>query len=83
MIKDLIVNNSHKVGSADGGAIGVGFDGFTGFADEGLFTARLSKTGGELGKKVADRLTTRPERDLIEYDILEIQYQFLISMLKR
>ena len=61
MIKDLIVNNSQKVGTAIGGTIGVGLDGLTGFADEGLFTARLSKSGGELGKKVADRLTTRPE----------------------
>ena len=69
MVKDLIVNSSQTVGSAIGGTIGVGLDGLTGFADEGLFTARLSKSGGELGKKVADRLTTRPESnpDRIRY----------------
>ena len=47
-----------KIGSAIGGTIGVGLDGLAGIADEGLLTARLSKSGGELGKKVADRLST-------------------------
>ena len=44
-------------------------DSLTGFADQGLFTARLSKYGGELGKKVGDRLTTQPESnpDRIRY----------------
>ena len=55
MIKDVIGDSSQKVGTAIGGTIGVGLDGLTGFADGGSFTARLSKSGGELGNKVADR----------------------------
>ena len=62
-VKDLIVNSGHKLGSAIGGTIGVGLDGLTGFADEGLCTARLSKSGGELEKKAAGRLTTRPDNN--------------------
>ena len=44
-------------------------DSLTGFAEQGVFTARLSKYGGELGKKVGDRLTTQPESnpDRIRY----------------
>ena len=52
-----------KVGAEIGGAICVGLDGLNGLAGEGLCTARSSKTGGELGKNVAGRLTTRPDNN--------------------
>jgi hypothetical protein len=68
-IKDLIVSNSQNLGAVVGGAVGSGLDSLTDFRDGGFFTANASKAGGELGKKIANRLTTRQESnpDRIRY----------------
>ena len=69
VIKDLVVRGTTNIGAEIGGAVGVGVDSFTGFTDQGLFTAGLSSAGGKVGAKVGTRLTTRPETnpDRIRY----------------
>ena len=69
IIKDLVVRGTTNLGAEIGGAVGVGVDSFTGFTDQGLFTAGLSSAGGKVGAKVGTRLTTRPENnpDRIRY----------------
>ena len=60
VVKDLVVKGTTSLGADIGGAVGAGVDSLTGFTDQGVFTAGLSKEGGKLGANVGTRLTTRP-----------------------
>ena len=64
-----MLKNTTALGAEIGGAVGAGVDSLTGFTDQGLFTAGLTKEGGKLGANVGTRLTTRPENnpDRIRY----------------
>ena len=68
-ITNLVVSNSENLGAVIGAEVGAGVDSLTGFTDSGAFTAMSSAAGGKFGRKVAERLTTRPENnpDRIRY----------------